>query len=69
MDTSELPRPARFDGAAVARDLGFAVRALLRAKAFAATAVLTLALGMFLTVTVWLYSAWTITSTASYQHP
>ncbi len=51
------------------RDLVFSLRSLARAKGFTTTAVLTLALGMFLTVTVWLFSAWTMTSTSAYPHP
>jgi putative ABC transport system permease protein len=51
------------------RDLVFSLRSLLRAKSFTLTAIITLALGMFLTVTVWIYSAWTMTSYATYPHP
>ena len=54
---------------AVWRDLLFSLRALARARGFTATTVLTLALGMFLTVLVWLYSAWTLRSFAAYSHP
>ena len=57
-----------FDGRAIWRDLVFSLRSLLRARGFALTAILTLALGMFLTVTVWLFSAWTITSFGAYPH-
>ena len=70
MDTPEsLPHSRWFDWRAIWRDFVFSLRSLLRAKGFALTAVLTLALGMFLTVTVWLFAAWTITSFASYPHP
>src|ERR1017187_2464588 len=70
MNASESPaRSRRFDGRAVWRDLVFSLRSLLRAKEFALTAVLTLALGMFLTVTVWLFSAWTMTSFGTYPNP
>jgi hypothetical protein len=58
-----------FDWRAIWRDLVFSLRSLVRARGFAVTAVLTLALGMFLTVTVWLFSAWTMTSSSSYPHP
>lgn len=58
-----------FDWSAIGRDFLFSLRSLLRAKGFALTAVLTLALGMFLTVTVWLFAAWTILSSAPYPHP
>jgi putative ABC transport system permease protein len=57
------------DWQSIGRDLLFSLRALLRAKGFALTAVLTLALGMFLTVTVWLFAGWTILYSASYPHP
>jgi putative ABC transport system permease protein len=70
MNASESPvRSRRFDGRAVWQDLVFSLRSLLRAKEFALTAVLTLALGMFLTVTVWLFSAWTMTSFGTYPNP
>jgi len=64
-----LIRSRWLDWSAIWRDLAFSLRSLVRARGFAVTAVLTLALGMFLTVTVWLFSAWTMTSSSSYPHP
>ena len=70
MNTPDTPPASRwFDWAAFWRDFTFSLRSLLRAKGFALTGIVTLALGMFLTVTVWLFSAWTFMSFASYPHP
>jgi len=70
VNSPEYPSRSRwFDAPAFGRDLLFSLRSLLRAKGFALTAILTLALGMFLTVAVWLFAAWTITSSAPYPHP
>lgn len=57
------------DWRTIARDFVFSFKSLSRARGFSLVTIITLALGMFLTVTVWLYAGWTITSFAGYSHP